>query len=259
MSSLIIMVTWDTQENERSEYTSKSLASLTRTVDFTRHRMVIVDNGSDEESLSVIRSWAIMTGVTVVENGENLGTSVALNKGLRMRNEGEHCIKIDGDMVIHDVGWVDKLESVIDRCPEYGIVGLKRKDLAQSPNTTNETFRSSLRMLPHEPGQTWIVVEEHHDIIGSCTMFNSALIDKIGYSYQMGGKYGFEDNLYSIRSIMVGFRNCFLFHVEVDHIDRGGGSYGAQKEAWANEKWAEYQKMHTQYQTGERSIYYDGN
>lgn len=251
------MVTWDTLENGRSVYTAQSLASLTKTVDFTCHRMVIVDNGSDEESLGMIRSWAALTGVSVIENGENLGTSVALNKGLRMRMDGEHCIKIDGDMVIHDAGWVDKLEAVIERDSAYGIIGLKRKDLAQSPDAPNPTFRSTLRMLPHEPGQTWIVVEEHHDIIGSCTMFNSALINKIGYSWQIG-LYGFEDCLYSIRSVMAGFKNCFLTNIEVDHIDVGGGEYGAKKESWANSAWAEYQTIHTQYQTGERSIYYDG-
>ncbi len=127
----------------------------------------------------------------------------------------------------------------------------------QSPNTDNLTFRSELVMLPHAAGEKWIGVEEHRDIIGTCTMFNPLLMDKIGFA-QQPSKYGFEDNLYSLRSILAGFKNCFYPWVVLDHIDDGANSYTQGKQDMAAKAWQEYQHWHTEYVNGTRDIYYGG-
>ncbi len=259
MSSLLIMVVWDTEQNERTKYTRQTLECLLETVDFTKHRMFISDNGSCAEThklyknleqfLDFPKDW-----LTISYNGSNIGTARGINKGLSVRREGEACIKLDGDIIIHEENWVERLEEVIERDPSYGIVGLKRKDLMQSPDTDNLTFRSTLRMLPHEAGQKWIVVEEHKDIIGTCTLFNPKLIDAIGGSYQPL-QYSFEDTLYGLRSVLAGFKNCFVPWIELDHIDDGRNSYTQEKQDMAASSWKEYMRLHSAYVSGERDLY----
>lgn len=264
--ALIVMVTYDNEVNKRDEYTKLTLQSLLQTVDFNKHRLFISDNGSYEPTQQIFGDFIYQykyeynfpwQNLIISYNEENLGTSKALNKGLEIRLPNEPCIKIDPDMVIHQNGWVDSLCEVIERDPQYGIVGLKRKDLEQTPNNDNLTFRTEMVMLPHERGQSWITVEESNDIIGSCTLFNPLLMDAIGLSYQPS-LYGFEDNLYSLRSLIAGFKNCFLPHIICDHIDRGDNEYAKIKHTQANDVWAEYQRVHTEYVNGIRPIYYDG-
>lgn len=252
------MICHDTEENGRSEYTQRTLLCLITTVDWTKHELVVVDNGSCEDTKYNIRSflWNI-NNKTVITLPENVGTARALNMAIALRKPKQNVVKIDNDIYVHSNVWVDEMEEAINREPRIGVLGLKRKDLAQSPYTDNLTFKSDIIFLPHESGQTWISVEKCADIMGSCTMFSSVLLDTIGYSYQMNSVYGFEDCLTSLRSTLAGMWNCFLYHINIDHLDRGDNGYAEEKRNIANENWDEYQKVHTEYCNGTRPLYYD--
>lgn len=230
------MAVHDTVENGRSKYTDRTLKSLMETVDFKKHRLFISDNGSCEETHDLYQAlinWWIyhrydFDRLIIQKNGENLGTAKAVNLGLKERFKNEYCIKIDNDVVIHNKRWVDEMEEAIDREPLIGILGLKRKDLWQWPGHEESQYRSYLHMLPHKPGERWIIVEQTKDVMGTCTMFNHLLLDKVGGLYQPG-LYGYDDVLMCYRSNIAGFINCFLTHIHIDHIDAGGTDYSDWK------------------------------
>lgn len=262
MCALIAMAVYDTEENKRTDYTRRTLESLLDTVDFNRHRLIISDNGSCKATHQVyqnqIKAFSkFPAGAgTVIYNNENLGTAEAINKAWFHRKAGENAIKLDNDIVIHCKGWVEEMEEAIARDPLIGIIGLKRIDLCQTPWHPDPNYRSELIMLPQEAGQRWIVVERTNDIIGTCTMFNSALLDKVGYSIQPG-KYGYEDVLFSHRSHIAGFYNCFLPHIKIDHIDAGGDDYGRWKERHAGEYTEKMIAIFKGYYDNPESIYYN--
>jgi len=271
MCALIAMAVHDTEENKRSDMTRQTLDSLLQTVDFTKHRLVISDNGSCEDTQNLYQQFANdfkdvyghhkYAGLTanfpvLISNGTNLGTAMAINHALHRRDLGEHCIKIDNDVIIHHTGWVDMMEEAISKDPRIGIIGLKRKDLIQYPGHPDPNFNSELLLLPHNPYDKWLIVERTNDIMGTCTMFNSALLDKVGYSWQPG-LYGFEDNLFCHRSHLAGFYNCFLHGVEIDHIDPGGTDYQRWKEKHSGEQWNAYNRVVKEMIEGKRSIYYN--
>jgi len=256
------MACYDTEENGRSEYTWETMCSLRDTVNWGKHRLCVVDNDCCQATKDIFKDFRLAsvitrTTFTLITLSENIGTAKAVNLGLKLRMHGEHCIKLDNDIVIHRSGWVDELEAVIERDNTIGITALKRKDLAQHPDNPDLTFKSELVMLPHEAGQKWIVVEKSRDIMGTCTMFNYRLLDKIGYMHQPG-KYGFDDQLMALRSLLAGFWNCFLPHIDLDHIDSGQNDYSEVKRQQANEVWYEYQSMHNDYVEGRLPLYYDG-
>jgi hypothetical protein len=148
------------------------------------------------------------------------------------------------------------MEDVFDRDPSIGICGLKRKDLAECPWAEGD-MRSTLRMLPHERGQRWLVVEEVRGVMGTCQAYNSALLDKIGYLVQPA-IYGFDDSLASVRARIAGFKNVFLHGFEIDHIDPGGDAYCKEKCAMAARLFPVNNVMVIQYEAGILPIYYDG-
>lgn len=255
MCALISMAVFDTAENKRTELTKQTLASLYNTVDCSKHRLFIIDNNSCQETkdLLAMHKWA-----TVITLPENIGTARAINLAIRERKPNECVIKIDNDVVIHQSGWADQLEDAIDTDPLIGIIGLKRKDCIQNPNHADPNFRSELMLLQGK-SLRWQVIEKTADVMGTCTMFNSALLDKIGYSYQADFIYGYEDVLFCHRSHLAGFYNCFLPTVEIDHIDPGDTDYQKWKEKQAGLNTQKMIDIFKQYVNGERNIYEEFN
>lgn len=265
--ALIAMAVHNLDGTPRANYTERTLHSLMETVDFTKHRLVIIDNGSNAETIQVYKDFVGFyhpiaarkkwNDVHFIYNGQNIGTARAINKAWKFRLPGENAIKMDNDVVIHSPGWIDEMEEAIKRMPSIGIIGLKRKDLDERPDHETHWFRSQLVMLPHQRGERWIVVEVVHHVMGTCQMYSSALLDKIGYLVQPS-VYGFDDALSAVRCRKAGFINVFLPHINIDHIDEGGNEYTAWKQAKAGEDGPQYERMKQEYESGTKPIYYNG-
>lgn len=255
MSSLIAMAVHDTEENERSKMTWRTIESIYETVDFS-HRFIIIDNGSCKETADMLSVLSSRTEVITLPS--NIGTARAHNLAWKQRKPGEHCIKIDNDVVIYESGWVEKLEACIEREPKIGQIALKRKDCWETTWHQNEHNRSELVMLPHEPGQPWIIVEKVKHVIGTCVLHSAALLDKVGYLYQPG-LYGYDDTLMTARAIKEGFMTCFLSNIEIDHIDPGGTDYQKWKERESGQYTGEVVRLMKGYADGSISTYYGPN
>jgi GT2 family glycosyltransferase len=198
--ALIAMAVYDTVENERSKYTKRTLESLHETVDFKNHRLIIIDNNSCIETKNILKEHEQF--ITVITNTENVGTAKAINQAWAYRKPNETVIKMDNDVVINNYGWVEEMELAM-KLGGYGILGLKRKDLMQSP-TSQSMWKTELKMIPHEKGYNWVIVEESEDVMGTCTMFHPSLTDKMGGLIQ-AGVYGFDDTLACIRAKLLGY------------------------------------------------------
>lgn len=257
MCALLVMAVYSTETNGRYEYTEQTLNNLLISVDWNRHRMIIIDNGSDGKTKSLLENYTCST-CKIITHSENIGTAKGVNEGIKQRGNGEYVIKLDNDISIGSKGWVDEMEEAIDREPSIGILGLKRKDLIQTQWHADPNFRSEGIMLPHESGQRWIWVERTNDVMGTCTMLNWRLLDAIGYYYQGSWLYGMDDTLMNLRAHLAGFSTCFLPHIDIEHLDRGDNAYTQEKQRSAGSIWGEYEVLHREYIDGIRGIYEDG-
>lgn len=258
LMALLSMAVYDTEENNRTWMTLATLKSLAWTVNWNKHRLFVCDNGSCEATYEVYKEASERLPFTLLRMGSNVGTAAAINRGWQRREPGEHCVKLDNDVVIHQPHWVDWMEDVFERDPEIGICGLKRKDLEERPWSHNEWWRSTLRMLPQDKGQRWLIVEEVAHVMGTCQAYSSALLDEIGYLYQGNWKYAFDDSLAATRAKVAGFKSAFLHGFEIDHIDPGGTEFTEWKRKVAGDAMAWFHKTRNSYISGEKDIYYDG-
>ena len=257
MGCLITMATHDTAENKRSEMTYRTLESLERTVDFSRHRLIVVDNGSIEETHAIYQLFANRFRFEVIYNGTNLGTARALNRAWQHRKPGWHILKLDNDAVIEEPGWLDRLEECVEREPRLGLLGLKRKDLDERPDHEAEHYRSELVMLPHEKGQRWLVVERVLHTIGTCLLHSSRLLDRVGYLFQPT-LYGLDDSAMAARCYAAGFFAAFYPHYTIHHIDPGGDDYCQWKREEADAKWPVVGLLGRGFKLGLIDPYYGG-
>jgi glycosyltransferase involved in cell wall biosynthesis len=262
--ALIAMAVYVTEENRKDECLNKTLESIWNSgvIGYTGHRIILVDNNSCESAKKIMHYWSYRShevfrgGIEVITLADNIGTAKAINKAWVMRKPGEHCVKMDDDIVINDRGWVDEMEAAIVADPLIGQVGLKRKDCWEYPGHPEADFKSELIMLPHLPGHPWRVAEKVKHVIGSCVMHSSALLDKVGYLYQPS-LYGYDDVIMSHRTHLAGFYSCFLPHVDIDHVDDGRTPYQDWKHKHSGEQTqAVIDLVHAMYR-GEKSIYYN--
>lgn len=247
------MAVYSTAENKKDEYLEQTLRSLQGTVSLDRHRIFLSVNAGTAKTGEIIARYRSIL-YHVIYNGRNLGTAEAINKAWQFRGPGEHAIKMDDDVVIHHQNWADELEAAVQRDPTIGICGLKRKDCIESP-WREDFYKSELYMLPHQPGEPWIIGERVNHVMGTAQLYSSALLELIGYLYQPG-LYGFDDVFAAIRCKVAGFHNVFLPHINIDHLDRGDTDYQKWKESHTSEQWTKYQEIAAAYKQGTKHFYY---
>jgi len=230
------MPVWDTEENGRSWMTERVVGRILQTVDMSRHRLVIVDNGSCDRTRDILANVGT-SFAEVVRNEENRGVAYACNQALSLRQPGEVVIKMDNDCLIHEsTSWADQLEECIRLRPDLGILGLKRPDLGEWPlKPVGDPERTTLIPLPHSPGSRFYVIERVGWLmIGTCTALNPAMLDKIGY-YWHTGTYGHEDSILAARSKAAGFINAYLPSIRIEHLEESDTPYKSWKLSHAQE------------------------
>jgi GT2 family glycosyltransferase len=252
--ALIGMAVFDPPGYPRTALTARTLASLRQTVNFQTHSLIVSDNGTVPETRDLYGTYADIIRA-VIYNDHNLGTARAINRAWQLRTAGEHAVKMDNDVVIERAGWLDDLEACVARDPTIGIIGLKRNDCAEVPWAEAASWaHSDLKMLPHQPGERWLIVEVVNHVMGTCQLYSSALLDEIGFLAQPG-LYGFDDALAAARCKTAGFYSCFWPHVTIHHIDPGDTPYQQSKEDYAGARMQTYFRLLRDFSSGRRSVY----
>ncbi len=262
---ILAVAVYDTDENQRTEYSEKTLYGLLKTVNFNRHTLFISDNGSCEATQKLYGKFRTdflkqfpEKNLIFCWNGKNLGTAKAINKAIQIRQRGQKVCKLDNDVIIHEVNWIERLEDAMERDKGIGILALKRKDLDQTPWHSNPDYRTEPKVLPHNKNQQWAMIEETSEIMGTCTMFSAELLDRIGGLIQCpSSPYGWDDPLISLRSRLSGFRNAYLPYIHIDHIDNGKNQFTKWKQDHATETMKQFQEMKEDFESGVRDVFVD--
>ena len=75
--------------------------------------LIVVDNGSTDESLEQARGYCTRENFTLIENGRNTGFSHAVNQGIR-RAKGEYVVLFNND-AFAEPGWLAALIRTAER------------------------------------------------------------------------------------------------------------------------------------------------
>lgn len=251
---LIAIAVHDTIDNKRTELTKRTIYNLIEQKVHHKHRIIVIDNGSCADTVLFLRSFEGQQ-IEVIWNEENIGTAKAINKAWIQRKPGQHCIKMDNDVIVNTPGWVEFMVECAEREPKLGQIGLKRKDCWEYPTHPDPNLRSKLIMLPHMPGEKWLVCEAVNHVIGTCVLHTSALLDAVGFLYQPS-LYGWDDVLMSQRSHLAGFWNVHIPWIDIDHIDPGDTAYAREwKPREAGKEMETLNMLQKQYASGQRPIF----
>lgn len=170
----VVIVNWNTRDLLRD-----CLASLRDNVSGLALEVFVVDNGSSDDSVAMVRSE--FPEVTLIENGRNLGFARANNVALR-RAAGRFWLLLNSDTIVTK-GALEGLLETMERDPEIGVAGLQllnedgslQNSVSNMPSLLTELGNKSLLRLlwpSRYPGK------EHRfespvpvdSVIGACLM-----------------------------------------------------------------------------------------
>ncbi|WP_404290569.1 glycosyltransferase domain-containing protein [Microvirga sp. RSM25] len=201
-----------------------------RTSLLAEHRIIIVNDRSDEQTSAYLRQFADdESQATLIENTQNLGYTGSANRGLAA-GTAEFRILLNSDTIVCP-NWALKLLEAANRSDQIGIVGpLSNAAGAQSiPHVRNIGNNTAINALPR--GMNLVDLDlacerwSHADLLprvplvhGFCLGVKKDVIERIGLFDDENFKrfYG-EENDYCFRALKAGFElaiatNTFVFH-----------------------------------------------
>jgi GT2 family glycosyltransferase len=116
----IVILTWNARR-----FTQACLRELRAITEHPSWRVIAVDNGSTDGTAAWLRA---LDGVTVIENGENLGFSRGCNVGIAAATPGEDIVLMNNDVLVTDPAWLTRLQEVAYADRATGVVGTRLVD-----------------------------------------------------------------------------------------------------------------------------------
>ena len=227
----IVIVNWNTRE-----LLGNCLASIYATVRGIGFEIFVVDNGSSDDSVAMVRQR--FPQVQVIENGENLGFAAANNRAFRQMG-GRYALLLNSDTVL-TAGAVATLVAFMDAHQEVGMCcgqllnedGSRQNSFANFPSVLpllcNETL---LRLLfpARFPSkyQDYAEPVEVDSCIGACMLVRKSamaaegLLDEAFFFY-------FEETDWAYRFKRAGWRIRFVPEARIYHLQGKSVGYSAR-------------------------------
>jgi GT2 family glycosyltransferase len=111
----IIIPVWN-----KWQYSYQCLRSILENTDQVSYEVIVVDNGSSDETLEMLRKVA---NIRTIRNESNLGFVMASNEGARGA-QGDHLLFLNNDTLVTK-GWLKEMVSLMDSDDKIGAVGAK--------------------------------------------------------------------------------------------------------------------------------------
>ena len=210
----VVIPSWN-----RAELLGGALAALARGTRIP-DEVIVVDNGSTDESVSVARS----AGARVVEMGSNLGFARAVNAGIGAAS-GELIAILNNDVEV-EAGWLAALAGGLG---DYGFATGKLVD-ANRPGVIDGTWDLVCRGgcgwrcgQGRPDGEVWNRGREIRFAPLTAALFRASVLREISMLDHTYGSY-MEDVDLGIRCAMRGIRGVYVPEAKARH--RGSATYG---------------------------------
>ncbi|MEW6622419.1 MAG: glycosyltransferase family 2 protein [Bacillota bacterium] len=194
------------------EYTKMCLESIWHYTS-ENYEVIVVNNGSQDATKEYLKQ---NPQIYSIHNGKNLGFAKAINQGISAAG-GNHIIILNNDCIVsHE--WVQRLLRAAEE-PKVGIVGVM-SNFAASP----QLIKVNVKNIQDIPRIAQQVKNKYNNsicyttrVVGLCMLIKRELIEKIGGFDPRFGLGTFEDDDFSLRSILCGYKNViakdvFIFH-----------------------------------------------
>ena len=182
--------------------------------------LIVVDNGSQDGT----REWlAAQPDVTLVANDDNAGAPRARNQALGHAN-GRWIVFLDDDVVVTP-HWLSRLlrHAAVDG--KSGCVGPVADRAAHNQQVPYDGGDDPAKLAAFAEARYRakpFAGTRRNMLASFCLLVRREVIDTIGGFDERFSPWGFEDDDFTLRAALAGFRNRLAQDVFVRHVDYGG-------------------------------------
>jgi|GEM_PF-291213 len=179
------------------------------------YEIIVVDNGSTDDSLDYLRS---LPYVKLIENKVNVGVGLGRNQGLAVA-DGEYIVFLDNDTIVTDA-WLDRFINYAKAETSIGMIG-PRSNYVSGPQIVPEAKYASYEEMQafsadwasRNRMQATLVGR----LVGFCQFIRRSVIKKIGGTEPAFGLWGWDDDDLSLRAQLAGFKLAMANEIYIHH------------------------------------------
>ena len=230
------------------QHLRRLLAGLVENTDYAPLELIVVDNGSSDESLEFIRSVRAPFPVSIVANPHNESFSDANNQGAELAS-GELLLFLNNDTEPFEAGWLRELVACWREtgagavgatlvCPDvesdspsgYGVQSQPLRLWRRSDALTVDSGEPKRELLDRHFGED----VESAVLIGACLLIESKVFWEVG-GFTHGYFYGGEDDDLALKLHEQGHRTLYsgrsilIHHVSSTSRELHGGKGALQR------------------------------
>lgn len=199
---------------------------------------LFIDNGSSDGTAEYL---AQQDDVELIRNDTNLGAPRARNQGLA-RARGEHLVFMDNDVLVTP-GWLGRMlyHSAVDG--QSGCVGCvcDRAGQEQQVPYDGDSSPATLRAFADRRASEFPRQHRYQGLMSSfLLMTRRAVIDAIGGFDESFTPWGFEDDDFTLRVQLAGFRNRVALDVFVRHEAYAGAAKSTTHTGLLERNWKRF-------------------
>ncbi|MER3396180.1 MAG: glycosyl transferase [Acidimicrobiia bacterium] len=209
----VVIVTWNA-----IGHTKTCIESLFEKTAYADFDVIVVDNGSTDDTLEYLRSIA---GITLVECGENLGFAKGANIGIAHSKPDSDVVVVNNDIKITDPDWIGKLRRAAYSDSNVAVVGCRLVFPDGKLNHTGSFVRPYEMLGENESGLEDDIGQctknrKVEAVIGAVLYMKRAAIEVLGAFDEAYFAY-FEDTDLCYRARKKGFEILYCGELTLEH------------------------------------------
>lgn len=209
----IVILTWNALE-----HTKQCLASLASLAAHELVDVVVLDNGSEDGTVSYIRG---LTWITLIEVEQNMGFTAGNNVAIAHCDPDSDIVLLNNDILVTQADWLERLQETAYASPDIGVVGCRlRGDDGKLQHAGTYIFEDTcwgqqIGGVQTDIGQ-YEGIRDVQGIVFACAYVKRELIHVIGMLDTDYFAY-FEDTDYCLRALAAGYRVVYDGRVTLIH------------------------------------------
>ncbi len=239
MSCDIIIPVWN-----QLELTKSCIEHIAKNTSYS-YRLIIIDNGSDEDTRQYLRQLSLENKqLLLIRNETNLGYVLAINQGLEASIADYACL-FNNDVFVAR-GWLTEMIGVCESADGIGVVNPESDEI--DSDSIDEKLQAKSVSLICLQGQ----FIEITGAMGFCMLLKRELIAKVGFLDDIFGLGGYDDMDYSRRAHVAGYKcvkakAAYVIHRVHSSFDKLGAKQkkriGKQTRSLFWQKWGQISRI----------------
>lgn len=214
----VVILTWN-----GLHHTRRCLDALRRVTDFSRTRVLVVDNGSTDGTVEFLRS---QESIDVILNDQNLGFVRGNNAALRQIPRERDVVLLNNDTEVDDPRWIEKLQASAYADPRIGVVGCRIRQMDSPLLQHLGTFMPDFSYWGQQIGGGEADINQYaadrdvEGVVFACVYLRRELMDAVGFLDEDYFSY-YEDTDYCFKALAAGFRVVLCGALTISHRQHG--------------------------------------